>query len=67
MPGLDDSAVNLDDLVTLSQLLAAFLGRSLAPEESSRLKTAYQVARNGPDGATLQTIGAALEPENRPR
>lgn len=53
--------LDLDDLVDLSRVIQDVVGRSLSPDESSRLKSAYQAAAAEPDGATLQALWAALE------
>lgn len=58
------AALDLDDLVDLSHVIQEVVGRPLRPDESSRLKTAYQSA-GPPAGATLQTLRAALEQSPR--
>lgn len=58
---LSTTPLSLDALVLVSQLLQSSLGRPMAPEESSRLKHAYQVAKKDEGGATLQTVIEALE------
>ncbi|WP_396908323.1 hypothetical protein [Mycolicibacterium sp.] len=53
-----DRQLTVDDLVTMSDLIEAVIGRALAPQESSRLKTAYHRAqREGT--ATIATITQA--------
>ncbi|ORX15976.1 hypothetical protein AWC31_00975 [Mycolicibacterium wolinskyi] len=58
------AALDLDDLVDLSHVIQQVVGRSLSPDESSRLKTAYQTA-GSPAGATLHTLRTALEQSPR--
>ncbi|ART74398.1 hypothetical protein BTO20_37920 (plasmid) [Mycobacterium dioxanotrophicus] len=58
------AGLNLDDLVDLSHVIQQVVGRSLSPDESSRLKAAYQAAGTAA-GATLQTLRAALEQSRR--
>ncbi|WP_132827764.1 hypothetical protein [Mycobacteroides abscessus] len=62
---LSTTLLDLDALVLVSQLLQSSLGRPLAPEESSRLKRAYQVAKKDEGGETLQTVIEALERERQ--
>jgi hypothetical protein len=59
-PAQTAGALNLDDLVAVAQLIEGVTGRSLTPDESSRLKSAYQAARNRRGGATLHAITSAL-------
>lgn len=64
---LPTTPIGLDALVMVSQLMQSALRRSLIPEESSRLKHAYQVAKKDAGGATLQAVIAALEREKYPQ
>lgn len=52
--------INLDAIVDLSQLIQEVIGRSLNPEESSRLKSAYQAAEKTPAGATIKSMRDSL-------
>lgn len=55
------SPLDLDDLVDLSHVIQEVIGRALTPEESSRLKSAYQTAGSAPAGATLKALQTALQ------
>lgn len=55
------SRLDLDDLVDLSRVIQGVIRRALAPDESSRLKTAYQAARATPAGTTLEALNEALQ------
>jgi hypothetical protein len=59
----DLSPLDLDDLVDLSHVIQEVIGRALTPEESSRLKSAYQNAGSAPAGATLTALRTALQHE----
>jgi hypothetical protein len=52
--------LNLDDVVAVSRLIERVVGRSLTPDESSRLKCAYQAVQAQRGGATLQAIVGAF-------
>jgi hypothetical protein len=52
--------LNLDDLVAIAQLIEGLTGHALTPEESSRLKSAYQATQNRRGGATLHAIASIL-------
>lgn len=38
-------SIGLDELVSLSEVIASVIGRPLMPQESSRLKTTYRQAQ----------------------
>jgi hypothetical protein len=59
-PAQTAGPLNLDDLVAVAQLIEGVTGRSLTPDESSRLKSAYRAAQNRRGGATLDAITSAL-------
>lgn len=53
--------LDLDGLVDLSDVIQAVIQRALSPDESSRLKSAYQAARTTPAGVTLRGLCDALQ------
>lgn len=53
--------LDLDDLVDLSQVIQHVIGRALSPDESSRLKAAYQAAGTATKGPTLKTLHKVLQ------
>jgi hypothetical protein len=52
--------LKLDDLVGVSQLIPEVIGRALTPDESSRLKSAYQSTQTKQGDTTLQRMTRAL-------
>jgi hypothetical protein len=52
--------VDLDDVVALCHLIEGVVGRPLNPEESSKLKAAYQRTQSAPGGATLHAMAQVL-------
>ncbi len=48
--------LELDDVVALSRIVEGVCGHVLRPEDSSRLKAAYQGAQTIPGGPTLTAL-----------
>lgn len=61
IPAVGTSAgpLNLDDLVALADLIGQITGHALSPNQSSKLKSSYQLARADSGGATLAAIAEA--------
>lgn len=57
----DAHRLDLDDLVELSHVIEEVIGRALSPDESSRLKAAYQAAGAVPAGTTLGALRERLQ------
>ena len=51
--------LNRDDLVALAEVFENVIGHSLSPDQSSRLKRAYQLAQSQSRGATLRAVADA--------
>ncbi|MGY1994489.1 TetR/AcrR family transcriptional regulator [Mycolicibacterium fortuitum] len=57
----DAHRLDLDDLVDLSYVIEGVVGRTLRPDESSRLKAAYLEAVAVTAGTTLRALGERLQ------
>ena len=63
----DAHRLDLDDLVELSHVIEEVIGRPLSPDESSRLKAAYQAAGAVPAGTTLGALRERLQRVDLPQ
>lgn len=60
-PAQPAGPLNLDDLTALTQLIEGVAGHALTPDESSKLKAAYQTAQKQHSRATLPAIATMLQ------
>ncbi len=54
------AVLNLDDVVALAVVIEWTVGRKLSPDESSRLKAAFQASRTLQGGPTLEGMAEHL-------